>query len=53
VGKIITIRIPDELKNELSRISNEQDRPVSSPFTARGLASSKIQRFFSKTCNIL
>jgi len=28
--KIITIRIPDELDNELIRISKEQDRPVSS-----------------------
>ena len=28
--KIITIRIPDELENELTRISKEQDRPVSS-----------------------
>jgi len=28
--KIITIRIPHELDNELIRISKEQDRPVSS-----------------------
>jgi len=28
--KIITIRIPYELDNELTRISKEQDRPVSS-----------------------
>jgi len=30
LGKIITIRIPDELEKELTRISKEQDRPVSS-----------------------
>jgi len=28
--KIITVRIPDELENELARMSKEQDRPVSS-----------------------
>jgi len=30
VGKIITIRIPDEMEKEITRISKEQDRPVSS-----------------------
>jgi len=30
LGKIITIRIPDELEKEITRISKEQDRPVSS-----------------------
>ena len=30
MGKIITIRIPDEMEKEITRISKEQDRPVSS-----------------------
>jgi predicted transcriptional regulator len=43
--KIITIRIPDELDNELIRISKEQDRPVSSLVRESLKQYIKIYRF--------
>ena len=43
--RIITIRIPDELDNELIRISKEQDRPVSSLVRESLKQYIKIYRF--------
>jgi len=43
--KIITIRIPFELDNELVRISKEQDRPVSSLVRESLKQYIKIYRF--------